>query len=137
MHFVFILLTLEVATIRSYFCTMICVYKLYGLLSTCHYATTCEHSYSQLAASFSLKTRKLMTFFIVRTDSSQIKPMRDPESTLKIKVKVSKGSLANYTCSSNYLKTKFSLLKRYCNIFKTANATKLTNTILQSTCKVL
>ena len=136
MHFVFILLTLEVATIKSYFYTMICVYKLYGLLSTCHYATTCEHSYSQLRSFVFIKNAETNDIFYSK-NQQQIKPMRDPESTLKIKVKVSKGSLANFTYSSNYLKTKFSLLKQYCNIFKTANATKLTNTILQSTCKVL
>ena len=90
-------------------------------------------------ASFSIKRSfvKLITFSSAKKTKNKTKPMRDSESTSKIKTK-SRWTFSKFSlCQRLFAFNRYFMETRLYNIFKSKNATKLTKTIIESPYKVL
>ena len=80
---------------------------------------------------------KLKTFSSAKKTKNEIKPMRDSESTSKIKVRPRKTFFEILLMSAVICIQKVFNRNEMYNIFKSKNATKLTKTIIESSYKVL
>ena len=77
---------------------------------------------------------KLTTFSSAKKTKKETKPIRDSESTLKVKVRSSWTVFKTLLVSAVFAFKKHFMEMRF---FKSKNATKMTKPIIESSCKVL